>query len=96
MRRKFYLHKRGGVFYACLVNQETGLAMSARSTGERDRDAALIAVSGWLRDGLPQKGGERRNTGTAFDLDGILRGIRKAELDSGAAMAIVGALTIDK
>ena len=92
MRRKFYLHKRGGVFYACLVNQETGLAMSARSTGERDRDAALIAVSGWLRDGLPQKGGERRNTGTAFDLDGILRGIRKAELDSDAAMAIVGAL----
>jgi hypothetical protein len=35
MRRKFYLHKRGGVFYACLVNQETGLSMSARSTGER-------------------------------------------------------------
>jgi hypothetical protein len=44
MRRKFYLHKRGGVFYVCLVNQETGLAMSARSTGERDRDAALIVV----------------------------------------------------
>ncbi|MDR0374330.1 MAG: integrase [Treponema sp.] len=92
MRRKFYLHKRGGVFYACLVNQKTGLSMSARSTGERDRDAALIVVSGWLRDGLPGKGGERRKVEAAFDLDGILRGIRKAELDSGGALAIVSAL----
>jgi integrase len=92
MRRKFYLHKRAGVFYACLVNQETGLAMSARSTGERDRDAALIVVSGWLRDGLPDKGGERRWGAAAFDLDGILRGIRKAELDAGAALVIVKAL----
>ncbi|MDR0383219.1 MAG: hypothetical protein LBH50_04460 [Spirochaetaceae bacterium] len=92
MRRKFYMHRRGGVFYACLVNQETGLAMSARSTGERDRDAALIVVSGWLRDGLPGKGGERRKVEAAFDPDGILRGIRKAELDSGAALEIVNAL----
>jgi hypothetical protein len=92
MRRKFYLHKRGGVFYACLVNQETGLAMSARSTGERDRDAALIAVSGWLRDGLPGKDGERRKVEVAFNLDTILRGIRKAELDGGGALAIVSAL----
>jgi integrase len=68
MRRKFYMHKRGGVFYACLVNRETGLSMSARSTGER------------------------RKVEAAFDLDGILRGIRKAELDSGAALAIVKAL----
>jgi hypothetical protein len=56
MRRKFYMHKRGGVFYACLVNQETGLPMSARSTGERDRDEAFIVVSGWLRDGLAGQG----------------------------------------
>ena len=92
MRRKFYMHRRGGVFYACLVNQETGLAMSARSTGERDRDAALIVVSGWLRDGLPGRDGERRKAEAAFDLAGILRGIRKAELDSSAALAIVKAL----
>ncbi|MDR1445579.1 MAG: integrase, partial [Treponema sp.] len=66
--------------------------MSARSTGEHDRDAALIVVSGWLRDGLPSKDGERRKVEAAFDLDGILRGIRKAELDSGGALAIVKAL----
>jgi hypothetical protein len=66
--------------------------MSARSTGEKDRDAALIVVSGWLRDGLPGKDGERRKAEAAFDLDGILRGIRKAELDSGGALAIVKAI----
>jgi hypothetical protein len=92
MRRKFYMHKRGGVFYACLVNQETGLSMSARSTGERDRDATLIMVSGWLRDGLPGRDGERRKVEAAFDLDGILRAIRKADLDSSAALEIVKAL----
>jgi hypothetical protein len=70
------MHKRGGVFYACMVNQETGLSMSARSTGERDRDAALIVVSGWMRDGLPGRDGERRKVEATFDLDGILRGIR--------------------
>jgi hypothetical protein len=85
MRRKFYMHKRGGVFYACLVNQESGLPMSARSTGEKERDAALIVVSGWLRDGLPCKDGERRKAEVAFDLDGI----RKADLDSGAALSDV-------
>jgi hypothetical protein len=92
MRRKFYMHKRKGVFYACLVNQETGIPTSARSTGEKNRDAALITVSGWLGDGLPGRDGERRKAEAAFDLDGILRGIRKAELDSGAALQIVKAL----
>jgi hypothetical protein len=57
MRRKFYLHRRGGVFYVCLADQKTGLSMSARSTGERGRDAALLVVSGWLRDGLPGRDG---------------------------------------
>jgi hypothetical protein len=92
MRRKFYMHKRGGVFYACLVNQETGLPMSARNTGERGRDAALIVISGWLRDGLPGRDGERRKVDAVFDFDSILRGIRRTELDSGAALAIVKAL----
>jgi hypothetical protein len=94
MRRKFYLHTRKGIFYACLVNQATGLPMSARSTRERDRDAALVVVAGWLKDGLPirRKDGERRKVEAEFDLSAIIKGIRKAELDSDAAMTIVNAL----
>jgi hypothetical protein len=90
--RRFYLHKRGGVFYACLVNQETGERTSARSTGERDKESAMIAVSGWLRDGIPGRGGVRRKTGAVLGLDSILRNIRKAEVDSAGALAIVKAL----
>jgi hypothetical protein len=83
MEKPFYLHKRGGVFYACLVNQETG---------ERDKESAMITVSGWLRDGLPDKSGVRRKAGAALGLDTILRNIRKAELDSAGALAIVQSL----
>jgi integrase len=41
---------------------------------------------------LPGRDGGRRKAEAAFDLDGILRSIRKAELDSGGALAIVKAL----
>jgi hypothetical protein len=41
---------------------------------------------------LPGRDGERRKAEAAFDLDSILRSIRKAELDGGAALAIVKAL----
>jgi integrase len=60
-----------------------------RACHERPKyqDAALIVASGWLRDGLPGRNGERRKAEAAFDLDGILRSIRKAELDGGAALA---------
>jgi hypothetical protein len=47
--RQFCLHNRGGIFYTCLVNQETGERMSARSTGEKNMESAVITVSGWLR-----------------------------------------------
>jgi hypothetical protein len=82
MGKPFYLHKRGGVFYACLVNQETGERMSARSTGERDKEAAITEVYGWLREGVPGRGGERRKAEAALGLDTILRNIRKAKLDA--------------
>ncbi|MDR2483293.1 MAG: hypothetical protein LBD08_06645, partial [Treponema sp.] len=73
--KRFYLQKRGRVYYACMVNQETGERMTARSTGERDRDEALIKVYGWLRDGLPVKAGARRKAG-GTGLNGIIQSIR--------------------
>jgi len=38
--RPFYLHRRSGIWYAELTDQETGLKLAARSTGTRNRDDA--------------------------------------------------------
>jgi hypothetical protein len=52
--RKYYLHTRNnGIFYAELVNSETGTKMTAHSTGKRSPDEAIIVVAGWLNNGLP-------------------------------------------
>jgi len=40
--RRYYLHTRNGVYYAALINQETGLPFTAKSTGTRNRDEALF------------------------------------------------------
>ena len=43
--RRFYLYERRGIFYASLINQETGQALTAKSTGKRDRDSALLVIA---------------------------------------------------
>jgi hypothetical protein len=50
--RRFYLHKRSGIFYAELLTV-AGIKLNARSTGKRTRDEALLVVADWLKDGLP-------------------------------------------
>ncbi|MCL2472898.1 MAG: hypothetical protein FWF26_04395 [Treponema sp.] len=54
--RKFYLYRRkSGVYYAELLSQD-GLRVLYRSTGSKNRDTALFAVAGWLKEGIPIKG----------------------------------------
>ena len=53
-RKPFYLSRRGGVWYAKIVDQKTGNQLSAVSTGQTDRDAAVLTVSRWLVEGIPQ------------------------------------------
>ena len=53
-RKPFYLSLRGGVWYAKIVDQKTGNQLSAVSTGQTDRDAAVLTVSRWLVEGIPQ------------------------------------------
>jgi len=89
--RGYYLHKRGSVYYAELVDKRTGLKLTVRST--RERDAALLVVAGWLKDGLPNPRLKKpRPVAAAFDLAGIIRGVRSIDLDSTGAMDIVAAL----
>ncbi|GHV31532.1 hypothetical protein AGMMS4952_20440 [Spirochaetia bacterium] len=47
--RRYYLHTRHhGIFYAELVTLE-GCKLTARSTGTRDRDEAMLKIAEWLR-----------------------------------------------
>jgi integrase len=93
MRRNFYLHTRHGIYYAELVDPETGRKLPARSTGERERDKALLKVALWEANGLPTgRMRKPRPLEAAAGLDAILKSIRKTDLDGDDAMRIVNAL----
>jgi hypothetical protein len=94
MRRDFYLHTRHqGIFYAEFVDPETGRKLPARSTGERDRDKALLKIAIWKANGLPDGRMRRpRPLEVAAGLDVILKSIRKTDLNGDDALRIVNAL----
>jgi integrase len=51
--RRYYLHTRkNGIFYAELVTPE-GNKLTARSTGTKSRDEALLIIAKWLESGIP-------------------------------------------
>jgi integrase len=94
MRRDFYLHTRHhGIYYAEFVDPETGRKLPARSTGERDRDKALLKVAIWRANGLPTGRMRRpRPLEVAAGLDTILKSIRKTDLNGDDALRIVKTL----
>jgi hypothetical protein len=94
MRRDFYLHTRhSGIYYVEFVSPETGWKLPARSTGEKDRDKALLKAALWQANGLPT-GRLRRPwpLEVAAGLDAILKAIRKTDLNGNDALRIVNAL----
>jgi integrase len=91
--RRYYLHTRhNGIFYAELVTPE-GRKLTARSTGKTTEDEALLVVAEWLKHGVPT-GRKRkpRPMDVVFGLDGILKAIRKTDLNDDDAMRIINAL----
>jgi len=93
MGRPYYLHRRGGFWYAELVDQETGRKLTARSTGTQNRDEAILIIAEWRKNGIPTGRMRRpRPVGLACDIEAILRALRKADLFSEDAMRIVNAL----
>jgi hypothetical protein len=77
---RFSLHRRGTTWYVQFFNPHTHRYLTARSTGESNRNAALLAVAGWLRDGLPDPERGRRNLQELLDLDIALSILRSAPL----------------
>jgi len=90
--RKFYLHKRNGIYYAEIISN-SGVKLTAKSTGTRDRDEAVMIISGWLTNGLPSaKEKSQKTIESKADVLSILNIIKKAELNKDEAMAIVTTL----
>ena len=92
--RRFYLHTRyDGVFYAELVDPATGRKLSARSTGTKNRDEALLVIAKWLEAGIPTgRVRKPRPLEAAAGIENVLRAIRKTDLNSDDALRIVQAV----
>lgn len=81
MRRDgFSLYRRGRIWYVQFYNPNTRKYLSGRSTGESSRNAALLIVAQWIRDGLPDPARGRRRLQELVDLDMALSIIRSAPL----------------
>lgn len=91
--RRFSFHKRGEIFYCQLWNAETGRFMSARSTGARDKEEALLVAARWLSEGVPT-GRTRapRPAPEAMRRDAILSAIRSESFSADDAAAVLDAL----
>ncbi|MDR0403964.1 MAG: integrase, partial [Treponema sp.] len=90
--RRYYLHTRHGIFYAELVTPE-GRKLTARSTGKTTEDEALLVVADWLKNGVYSVTKRKvRPLDAVIGLDGILRAVRKVDLDADDAMRIVNVL----
>ena len=77
---RFSLFRRGSIWYVQFYNPQTQKYLSARSTGETNRNAALLIVAQWLRDGLPDPSRGHRPLQELLDLDVALSILRSAPL----------------
>lgn len=79
MGRRFDLFLRGAIWYAQLVDPETGCRLTARSTGQKDEAEARLVVGGWLANGLPPtRTKAKRSLSGSFSIDAILQKLKVA------------------
>jgi len=91
--RRFSLYRRGKIFYCQFYNPKTGKYLSGRSTGQTNRNAAILVVYDWEQNGIPDWGGAGcRPVSEAIDVDTVLETIRKTDLTAQDAERIVSAL----
>jgi hypothetical protein len=86
---------KNGTFTAEILDPKTGLRIATRDTKAKNRDEAVLVVSGWVQNGLPQRkqGRNPRSVEAAAGLAAILKGIKEiADLDADGAREIAVAL----
>ncbi|MBI9105018.1 MAG: tyrosine-type recombinase/integrase [Spirochaetales bacterium] len=84
MNRRFYLFKRGNIFYVQFKNPKTRKLTTAKSTGERDRDRANYIVQKWLDEGFP----DERKIEQLLTFDYLLSEFKKIDLTTADAKRI--------
>jgi integrase len=94
MRREYYLFKRqNGIFYVEFINPENGKKLSAKSTGETDKIKAQVKAELWKINGIPLgKQKKPRSVEQIAGIEGIIKLIRKSELNPDDAIKIVSTL----
>ncbi|MGA2613994.1 MAG: tyrosine-type recombinase/integrase [Spirochaetia bacterium] len=90
--RRVSFYRRGLIWYASFFNPTTKRYTGARSTGETDKDAALLQVARWERDGIPDSRGRPRSLAAAYDVDTIVQLIRQVSLELKDTERIIAAL----
>jgi hypothetical protein len=91
--RRFSLLRRGRVWHARLYNPSTKRYMTARSTGEVQKNGALLVVAEWIRDGVPDpKRQGTRPVAEVLELDTVMNAVRSMPLQHPDAERIVEAL----
>jgi len=92
--RRYYLHTRhNGTFYAELIDPQTGVKLTARSTGMKNRDEAIMVISKWLETGIPTgRVRKPRTLEAATGIENIMKAIKRTEINSDDALRIVQAL----
>jgi len=92
--KQFYLTKRdNGTFYARLINPETKKMLTSRSTGQTDRDLAVLEVSNWLKNGLPAtRIKQAQSLQQVFTVETLLHQVKTIDMSPQDAHRIMEAL----
>jgi len=94
---KIYKNKQG-IYAAEILNPDTGERVCYRSTMTKNRDEALLTVNEWLKSGIPERKRGRapiykksvmQSVDAVINLDGVLKIIKKADIDAAGAKQIV-------
>jgi hypothetical protein len=91
--RRFSLFRRGRFWYLRLHNPTTRRYMTARSTGETQKNAALLVVAECLPGGVFEpKQKSIRPVSNVFEVNTVLSALRVMQLTTADAQKIVSVL----
>ena len=78
--RRFYLFKRGHIWYIQLKNPKTGKPLPAKSSGTNDKNEAEFIAGKWLYEGIPTvQTKDPRTNKEIFTLDEILGNLKNVD-----------------